>query len=131
MRFQTTPGKLSLKDLARHPLVTYETHFAGRTRIDAIFAAANIEPSIVLEAIDADVIKTYVRAGMGVGLIAGVAADPVNEPLIVLPCVHLFGKNVARLAVKQDAYLRGVVYSFIEMLAPGWDKRRLEEAFRG
>jgi LysR family cys regulon transcriptional activator len=130
-RFQNTPGKLTLKDLARHPIVTYEAHFAGRTRLDATFAAAGIEPSIVLEAIDADVIKTYVRAGMGVGLIAGVAADPANEALIVLPCAHLFGKNVARLAVKQGAYLRGFVYSFIEMLAPpGWDKHRLEEAFR-
>jgi LysR family transcriptional regulator, cys regulon transcriptional activator len=129
-RFQKTPGKLTLKDLARHPIVTYEAHFAGRTRLDATFAEAGIEPSIVLEAIDADVIKTYVRAGMGVGLIAGVAADPANDPLIVLPCAHLFGKNVARLAVKQGAYLRGFVYSFIELLAPGWDKRRLEEAFR-
>ncbi len=128
-RLQTTPGRLTLKDLARHPIVTYEAHFAGRTRIDAAFAAAGIEPSIVLEAIDADVIKTYVRAGMGVGIIAGVAADPAQEPLIVLPCGHLFGKNVARLAVKQGAYLRGFVYSFIEMLAPGWDKRRIEEAF--
>jgi LysR family cys regulon transcriptional activator len=128
-RLQKTPGKLTLKDLARHPLVTYESHFAGRTRIDAAFAAAGIEPSIVLEAIDADVIKTYVGGGLGVGIIAGVAADPAREPLVVLPCGHLFGRNVARLAVKQGAYLRGFVYSFIEMLAPGWDKRRLHEAF--
>jgi LysR family cys regulon transcriptional activator len=130
-RLQKTPSKLTLKDLARHPLVTYEAHFAGRSRLDETFAAAGIEPSIVLEAIDADVIKTYVRAGMGVGLIASVAADPANEPLIVLPCAHLFGKNTARLAVKQGAYLRGFVYAFIEMLAPGWDKRRIEDAFRG
>lgn len=128
-KLQTAPGKLTLKDLARHPIVTYEAHFAGRTRLDAAFANAGIEPSIVLEAIDADVIKTYVRAGMGVGIIAGVAVDPATEPLIVLPCGHLFGRNIARLAVKRGAYLRGFVYSFIEMLAPGWDKRRLEEAF--
>jgi LysR family cys regulon transcriptional activator len=129
-KFATNPGKLTLKDLARHPIVTYEAHFSGRTKIDKGFADANIEPSIVLEAIDADVIKTYVHAGMGVGIIAGVAADPQRDKLIVLPCSHLFGKNTTRLAVKDGAYLRGFVYSFIEMLAPGWDKRRLEEAFQ-
>jgi len=83
----------------------------------------------VLEAIDADVIKTYVATGMGVGIVAGVAVDPRTEPLIVLPCGHLFGTNVTRLAVKRDAYLRGFVYAFVELLAPGWDKRRLEQAF--
>ena len=128
-RLQKTPGKLSLKDLARHPIVTYEAHFSGRSRIDAAFAAAGIEPSIVLEAIDADVIKTYVSTGMGVGIVAGVAADPRTEALIVLPCGHLFGANTTRLAVKRGAYLRGFVYAFIELLAPGWDKRRLEQAF--
>lgn len=129
-RFQTTPGKLTLKDLARNPLVTYEAHFAGRAKIDAAFAAANIEPSIVLEAIDADVIKTYVQLGMGVGIVAGVAVDSQRDRLAMLPCGHLFGTNTTRLAVKQGAYLRGFVYAFIELLAPTWDKRRLEEAFR-
>jgi len=129
-RFQTSPGKLTLKDLARHPLITYESHFAGRGRIDAAFAAASIEPSIVLEAIDADVIKTYVQLGMGVGIVAGVAVDPQRDRLAMLPCGHLFGTNTTRLAVKQGAYLRGFIYAFIELLAPDWDKRRLEEAFR-
>jgi LysR family cys regulon transcriptional activator len=128
-RFQLTPGKLGLKDLARNPIVTYEAHFAGRGKIDAAFAAVAIEPSIVLEAIDADVIKTYVQLGMGVGIIAAVAVDPARDQLVMLPCGHLFGTNTPRLAVKHGAYLRGFVYSFIELLAPGWDKRRLEEAF--
>jgi LysR family cys regulon transcriptional activator len=129
-KFATQPGKLTLKDLARHPLVTYEGHFAGRTKIDAAFAAAGIEPSIVLEAIDADVIKTYVALGLGVGIIAGVASDPARDGLLALPCRHLFGVQAARLAVKRGAYLRGFVYSFIELLAPGWDKARLEAVFR-
>ena len=129
-KFQITPGRLTLKDLARSPLVTYEAHFAGRAKIDAAFAAAKIEPSIVLEAIDADVIKTYVQLGMGVGIVAGVAVDPQRDQLAMLPCGHLFGTNTTRLAVKQGAYLRGFVYSFIEMLAPAWDKRALDEAFR-
>ncbi len=129
-KFQTTPGKLTLKDLARNPLVTYEAHFTGRSKIDAAFGAVNIEPSIVLEAIDADVIKTYVQLGMGVGIVAGVAVDPQRDRLAMLPCGHLFGTNTTRLAVKQGAYLRGFVYSFIELLMPQWDKRRLEEAFK-
>jgi LysR family cys regulon transcriptional activator len=66
---------------------------------------------------------------MGVGIIAGVAADLARDNLAVLPCGHLFGKNTTRLAVKHGAYLRGFVYSFIELIAPGWDKRKLEEAF--
>ncbi|HUN90738.1 MAG TPA: CysB family HTH-type transcriptional regulator [Burkholderiaceae bacterium] len=130
-RFQAHPGRLHLNDVARHPLVTYETHFAGRSRVDSAFAAAAIEPSIVLEAVDADVIKTYVRAGIGVGIIAGVAVDPERDGLIVLPCGHLFGRNTTRLAVKDGAYLRGFVYDFIGLLAPGWDKRRLDEVFHG
>jgi LysR family cys regulon transcriptional activator len=130
-KFAAHPGKLQLKDVARHPLVTYEAHFAGRTRLDSAFAAASIEPSIVLEAVDADVIKTYVRAGIGIGIIAGVALDAARDGLVPLPCGHLFGRNTTRLAVKDGAYLRGFVYQFIELLAPGWDKRRLDEVFHG
>jgi LysR family cys regulon transcriptional activator len=78
--------------------------------------------------VDADVIKTYVQLGRrrhrrGVGSIR-------SARVIGLPCGHLFGRNVTRLAVKEGAYLRGFVYSFIELLVPGWDKRRIEEAFR-
>jgi LysR family cys regulon transcriptional activator len=130
-RLRGLPGRPTLKDLARCPLVTYETHFSGRARIDAAFAAAGIEPAIVLEAIDADVIKTYVALGLGVGIVAGVAVDAERDGLLALPCGHLFGTNTVRLAIKQGTYLRGFVYSFIEMLAPGWDRRRLEATFRG
>ncbi len=128
-RFAKHPERLSLKDLARHPLITYEGQFAGRSKIDAAFAAAGIEPNIVLEALDADVIKTYVGVGLGVGIVADLAIDPDRDRVVALPCGHLFGTNVARLAVKRGAYQRGFVYSFIELLAPGWDKRRLQEAF--
>jgi len=128
-KFAATPGKLALKDLARHPIVTYEHQFAGRAKIDAAFAAAAIEPSIVLEAIDADVIKTYVHIGLGIGIVAGVAVDAGRDGLVALPCGHLFGRNVTRLAVKEGTYLRGYVYSFIELLVPGWDKRRFEAEF--
>jgi LysR family cys regulon transcriptional activator len=64
-----------------------------------------------------------------VGIVADLAIDPERDRVVALPCGHLFGTNVARLAVKRGAYQRGFVYSFIELLAPGWDKRRLQEAF--
>ncbi|MEF9997199.1 MAG: CysB family HTH-type transcriptional regulator, partial [Burkholderiaceae bacterium] len=123
-QFIKKPETLTLKDMARFPIVTYETHFAGRSKIDAAFAAAGIEPNIVLEALDADVIKTYVGVGLGIGIVAGMAVDPPRDGLVALPCGHLFGANVARLAVKQGTYQRGFVYAFVEMLVPGWDKRR-------
>ena len=130
-RFAAHPGKITLKDLGRHPLVTYEAHFSGRSRIDQAFADAEIEPSVVLEAIDADVIKTYAQAGLGVGIVAGLATDRNGSAngLTVIPCGHLFGPNTTRLAVKQGAYLRGFVYAFVEMIAPGWDRRKIEEEF--
>jgi LysR family cys regulon transcriptional activator len=110
--------------------VTYETHFTGRGKIDAAFAAAEIEPSIVLEAIDADVIKTYVSSGMGVGIVADIATRNNSQDLVAAKVGHLFGRNTTHLAVKQGAYLRGFVYAFIEMVAPGWDRRRVEQAFQ-
>jgi LysR family transcriptional regulator, cys regulon transcriptional activator len=130
-RFARNPSRLGLKELARYPIVTYEGHFSGRGRIDAAFAAAEVEPSIVLEAIDADVIKTYVLAGMGVGIVADLAAQNHASDLVAVKCGHLFGTNTTYLAVKQGAYLRGFVYSFIELVAPGWDRRRVDQALRG
>jgi LysR family cys regulon transcriptional activator len=130
-RFARHPDRLTLRELAKYPIITYESHFSGRSRIDAAFGAAGIEPSIVLEAIDADVIKTYVLAGMGVGIVADLATQNHSEGLVAVKSGgHLFGRNTTRLAVKQGAYLRGFVYAFIEMAAPGWDRRRVEQAFR-
>jgi LysR family cys regulon transcriptional activator len=129
-RFVRHPERISLKELAKYPIVTYETHFTGRGKIDAAFAAADIEPSIVLEAIDADVIKTYVSSGMGVGIVADIATRNNSQGLVAVKCGHLFGRNTTHLAVKQGAYLRGFVYAFIEMVAPGWDRRQVEQAFQ-
>jgi len=130
-RFAAHPERLSLKELGRHPIVTYESHFSGRSRIDAAFAEAQMEPSIVLEAIDADVIKTYAQAGLGVGIVAGLATAHDKDALVSIACGHLFGRNTTRLAFKQGAYLRGFVYAFIEMVAPGWDKHRIEKELPG
>jgi len=110
--------RLTLEDIAEHPLITYHPSFTGRTRIDHAFAAKKLQPRIALEAIDSDVIKTYVRLGLGVGIVAEMAVkdDPVQD-LLVRPLGPLLGMNVARVAFKRGAYLRHFVYQFAELLS--------------
>jgi LysR family cys regulon transcriptional activator len=111
-------GHLSLEDIANEPLITYHPSFTGRSRIDQAFAAKKITPRIALEAIDSDVIKTYVRLGLGIGIVAEMAVqdDPVKD-LAVRPLGQLLGMNVARVAFKRGAYLRQFVYQFAELLS--------------
>ena len=102
---------LTIEEIAAYPLITYDSAFAGRSKIDHAFNLRNVKPNILLEAIDADVIKTYVELGMGVGIIAGMAFDAERDrTLRAIPVGHLFGTNVSRIAVKQGAYLRSYVY---------------------
>lgn len=114
----TAKTHLSLEDIASEPLITYHPSFTGRSRIDQAFAAKKITPRIALEAIDSDVIKTYVRLGLGIGIVAEMAVkdDPVKD-LAVRPLGALLGMNVARVAFKRGAYLRQFVYQFAEMLS--------------
>lgn len=116
----------TLEQLAAEPMVTYHTTFSGRSRIDAAFARARLTPTIALEAIDADVIKTYVRLGMGVGVVSELAMreDPPGGDLVSRPVGHLFGFNTSRVAFKRGAYLRQFVYAFAELLSD-----RLSAAF--
>jgi LysR family cys regulon transcriptional activator len=109
---------LSLEDIASEPLITYHPSFTGRSRIDQACAAKKITPRIALEAIDSDVIKTYVRLGLGIGIVAEMAVkdDPIKD-LSVRPLGALLGMNVARVAFKRGAYLRQFVYQFAEMLS--------------
>jgi LysR family cys regulon transcriptional activator len=119
--------QLTLEMLARYPIVTYDSAFAGRIRIDEGFQKRNVVPDVVLAAIDADVIKTYVETGMGVGILAGMAFDPMRDvTLRSIPAGHLFGHNVTHLAVRKGSYLRGYLYTFIELLAPGMDREMME-----
>ena len=114
----STRSRLTLEDIAAYPLITYHPSFTGRTRIDQAFAAKKLQPRIALEAIDSDVIKTYVRLGLGVGIVAEMAVkdDPVQD-LAVRPLGPLLGMNVARVAFKRGAYLRHFVYQFAELLS--------------
>lgn len=111
--------ELSLEQLAQYPLITYDPQFSGRRRIDEIFEQAGVQPDIVLEAIDADIIKTYVDVGLGVGIIAGMAFDPRRDKgLVGLPAGHLFGRHVTNVAIKSGVFLRDYVFVLLEMLSP-------------
>ncbi|WP_293776589.1 CysB family HTH-type transcriptional regulator [uncultured Oxalicibacterium sp.] len=123
---------VTLEELAEFPLITYDSAFTGRGKIDHAFNLRNIKPDVLLEAIDADVIKTYVELGLGVGIIAGMAFDPERDRnLRAIPAGHLFGTNVSRLALKQGAYLRGYVYTFIELLTPTLNRKLVEQLLSG
>jgi len=123
---------ISLEEIALYPLVTYDAAFAGRSKIDHAFQIRNLKPDILLEAIDADVIKTYVELGMGIGIIAGMAFDAERDKgLRAIPVGHLFGMNVSRVAIKQGAYLRSYVYTFIELLNPTLTRKMVDSVLQG
>ncbi len=125
--------RIELEDLALQPLVSYHPSFSGRTRVDQAFAARKLKPNVVLEAIDADVIKTYVRLGLGVGIVAELAVreDAPNGELVSRPLGHLFGRNVTRIAFKRGAYLRNFVYAFAEMLSDRLGRAVIGQALSG
>ena len=124
---------ISLQDLALEPLITYHPSFTGRTKIDQAFEAKRLQPRIALEAIDSDVIKTYVRLGLGVGIVAEMAIrdDGTNSDLLAIPAGHLFGVNVARVAFKRSAYLRNFVYTFAELVSSNLTRDLIGKAMAG
>ena len=124
--------RITLEDLAVEPIITYHPSFTGRTRIDKAFAAKGLTPRIALEAIDSDVIKTYVRLGLGVGIVAEMAVkDGLDDDLVARPASQLFGKNVARIAFKRSAYIRHFVYDFAALLSDRLDRNLIMKALDG
>lgn len=122
-------GPVTLEALARYPIITYEQGYTGRSHIDEAFQRAGLEPDVVLTAMDADVIKTYVELGMGVGIVASIALDPERDQhLRALDARHLFEVNVTRLAVRRGTWLRGYAYSFIETFVPTLTREVVEGA---
>ncbi len=111
--------KLTLQALAEHPLITYHAGYTGRPRIDASFKEAGLVPDVVMSALDADVVKTYVEVGLGVGIIASMAFDAARDAgLTSIDASHLFPPNTTRIAVRRGHYLRGYAYRFIEECSP-------------
>ena len=122
---------LTLERLAAWPLITYDNGFTGRTHIDEAFTQRKLNPHIVLSAMDADVIKTYVELGMGAGIVASIAYEAERDTgLRAIDAGHLFGINLTRLAVRRGSYLRGYVYAFIESFAPTLNRAIVEKALQ-
>jgi LysR family cys regulon transcriptional activator len=121
-------GKLTLKKLADHPIVTYVFSFAGRSSLPALFETAGLSLDVALTARDSDVIKTYVRIGLGVGILARLAIDPVaDSDLTVLDAAHLFEGHTTWIGFRRSALLRAYMYEFIELLAPQLTRRLVRE----
>jgi LysR family transcriptional regulator, cys regulon transcriptional activator len=125
-------GPLTLPALARYPIVTYDYAFTGRSQINAAFETEGLTPNVVLTALDSDVIKTYVELGMGVGIVAQMAYDEVRDAAFeMLDAGHLFAPATTRLAVRRGAFLRGYIYEFIHLFAPGLDRATVDAALSG
>ncbi len=125
--------RLTLEQIASEPLVTYHSTVTGRSRIDDAFARARIKPEIALEALDSDVIKTYVRVGLGIGIVAEMAVrdDGPDSDLVSIPAAHLFGTNVSRVAFRRGVYLREFVLTFAELLSDRLTRALIQRAMRG
>ena len=120
---------LTLQSVAAYPLVTYEAGYTGRGHIDEAFERHGLQPQVVLTAMDADVIKTYVELGLGIGIIASIAFDEERDTrLRAIDAGHLFPVNVTRLAFRRGAFLRGYVYDFIETFASPLTREVVEQA---
>ncbi|MDI4637490.1 MULTISPECIES: HTH-type transcriptional regulator CysB [Halomonadaceae] len=122
-------GKLTLEGLAEYPLVTYVFGFTGRSQLDDAFRAQDLTPNVVLTAADADVIKTYVRLGLGVGIVAHMAVDPETDgDLVALDASHLFESSTTKIGIRRGTFMRGFMFDFVQGFAPHLDRDLVEAA---
>ncbi len=120
---------LTIQDIAKYSLVTYVFGFTGRSELDAAFEKAGAEPKIAFTATDADVIKTYVRLGVGVGVIASMAIDPtIDNDLVSIDASHLFKASTTKIGFRRGSFLRGYMFDFIERFAPHLNKHVVTQA---
>lgn len=123
---------LTLEKLAEYPIVTYDFAFANRSLVQKAFETRGLTPHVVLAAQDADVIKTYVELGLGVGILAKMGFDPKRDTTLrAMDASHLFESSTTRLGIKRGAYLRRYAYDFIELFAPQLARATIERAVRG
>lgn len=123
---------LTLERLAQFPLITYSAGYTGRLHIDEAFEKAGVPFDLVLSAMDADVIKTYVELGLGVGIVASIAFDEERDRnLRAIDARELFGFNLTKLAVRRGSFLRSYVYDFIETFAAPLTREVVQNAAAG
>jgi LysR family transcriptional regulator, cys regulon transcriptional activator len=121
----------TLKSLARFPIVTYTFSFGGRSSLPALFESAGLKLNVALTAADADTIKTYVRLGLGVGIMASMAVSPRDDgDLVVLEGAHLFPEHITWIGFRRGRLLRGYMYEFMRLFAPHLTRRRVDLAIR-
>jgi LysR family cys regulon transcriptional activator len=121
--------RLTLEAMASFPIITYDFAFTGRSRMNQAFADKGLTPNVVLTAIDADVIKTYVELGLGIGIVAMMAYDPKRDTHIrAMDASHLFEPSTTRIGIRKNSYLRGYTYEFIEMFAPHLTRKVVDDA---
>ncbi|MDD5033339.1 MAG: HTH-type transcriptional regulator CysB [Methylococcaceae bacterium] len=125
----TQLDEITLNDVASYPIVTYVAGFTGRSRIDQAFEKHHLHPQSALSAVDADVIKTYVRLGMGVGIVAQMAYDPVADgDLVALDASHLFGESITKIGLRRDLFFREFIFEFIRLFAPELTPEKIKQA---
>lgn len=125
----TQAEPLSLAAIAEFPIVTYVFGFTGRSQLDAAFEAEGLDARVVFTAVDADVIKTYVRLGLGVGIVASLAFEPEEDRgLVALDASHLFDYSVTKIGFRRGAFLRAYMYDFIETFAPHLTREVVDRA---
>jgi LysR family cys regulon transcriptional activator len=109
---------LTLEDIAKYPIVTYVFGFTGRSQLDDAFNQAGLTPRVVFTATDADVIKTYVKLGLGIGIVASLAYDKkIDSELVAIDVSHLIPASTTKIGFRQGTFLRGYMYDFIELFA--------------
>lgn len=125
----TGTAQITLEDVAAYPIVTYVFGFTGRSQLDQAFEKHHLHPQVALTAVDADVIKTYVKLGLGVGIVARMAYDPVADgELMPLDAAHLFGRSVTKIGLRRDMFIRGFIFDFIRLFAPHLTRELVERA---
>ena len=124
----TKVSELTLEDVANYPIVTYVFGFTGRSKLDDAFLSRGLSPKVVFTAADADVIKTYVRLGLGVGIVAKMACDEMTDGLVALDASHLFEPSITKIGFRKGTFIRGYMYEFIETFAPHLTREVIEEA---
>lgn len=125
----TRVPRLTLEDVAAFPIITYVFGFTGRSQLDEAFSAKRLQAKVVLTAVDADIIKTYVRLGLGVGIIATLAYSAEEDrDLVALDARHLFEPSITKIGFRRGSFIRGYMYDFIQLFAPHLTRERVDQA---